>query len=104
MHDYIFYHGIGTIEQMKNQRKLNMFVCFVNINCIVTDLLQHCFKAFGKILLIGNINVVFPKLAISFFHPWHGYQSLVMAACLYIKSSLGTWSLSMPSIQMQTLH
>jgi hypothetical protein len=79
MHDCIFYHGACTIEQMKNQRKLNKFSCFVNLNYIVINLLQHCIKTFGKILIIGNINVVFPKITISFIYPWHGYQSLVMA-------------------------
>jgi hypothetical protein len=50
------------IEQMKNQSKLHKFFFLVNFNYTMNDLLQHCFKTFGKIqLLIGNMNVVFQK-------------------------------------------
>jgi hypothetical protein len=53
---------VTTIEQMKNQSKLHKFFFLVNLNYTMNHLLQHCFKTFGKIqLLIGNMNVVFPK-------------------------------------------
>jgi hypothetical protein len=44
------------------EKKLDNIFLLVNLNCIISDLLQHQFKMFNKIqVFIGNMNVVFSK-------------------------------------------
>jgi hypothetical protein len=84
------------IEQMKNERKLHKFFFLVKLDYTMNDLLQHCFKTFGKIqLLIGNMNVVFPKKKIA---PKMATQALCQLACFHKKYNLGARNLFLPSI------
>lgn len=70
-------------KQMKDESKLNKFYLPINVNCTMTDLLQHYCRTFDKIqLFISNMNVIFQKIMLSFFHLWHDYQSLVMG-CMF---------------------
>jgi hypothetical protein len=56
---YVFYHGVTMINL---EKKLDNIFLLVNLNCIISDLLQHQFKMFNKIqVFIGNMNVVFSK-------------------------------------------
>ncbi len=61
LHGYIYYHGLTMTKQMKNDSKLNKFYLPINVNCTITDLLQHYCRTFDKIqLFISNINVFSP--------------------------------------------
>ncbi len=83
LHGYIYYQGLIMTKQMKNESKLNKFYLPINVNCTMTDLLQHYCKTFDKIqLFISKMNVSFQKIMLYFFHLWHDYQSLVMG-CMF---------------------
>jgi hypothetical protein len=65
------------------KKKLDNIFFLVNLNCIISDLLQHYFKMFNKIqVFIGNMNVVFLKTMKLIFKLKHGYQSLVTTCML----------------------
>ncbi len=99
LHCCIFCHGVAMIEQMKNQNKLDNFFP-INLSCIMNDLLQHCFKTFGKIQLL----IIFSKNNVFISTPSIATKTLRWPTCFHKQSNLGTNNLSLPSIQVHTLH
>jgi hypothetical protein len=67
----------------KLEKNLDNIFLLVNLNCIISDLLQHYFKMFNKIqVFIGNMNVVFLKTMILILKLKHDYESLVTTCML----------------------
>jgi hypothetical protein len=62
------------IKQVENERKLQILFLPINLNYIMSYLLQHCSKTFRKMqLIIGHMKIHFQKLVVPCFYLWHGY-------------------------------
>jgi hypothetical protein len=57
------------IKQMENQSKLHNLFHRINLNYIMSYLLQHCSKTFRKMqLIIGHMKIHFEKLMVPYFY------------------------------------